>query len=54
MGTPELLSEQVLLHLQFVRILVVISSLISDLLLACVTLDSSLKSGLLVIEGLQD
>ena len=54
MGAPEFLSEQVLVHLQLIRILVVISGLVSDLLLACVTLDSSLKSSFLVIKRLQD
>ena len=52
-GAPKLLRQEILVHLQLVRILVVICSLISDLLLASVALDSSFKSGLLVIEGLE-
>ena len=53
-GAPELLRKEVLIHLQLVRVLVVIGSLISDLLLPSVALDTSLKSGLLVIKRFQD
>jgi len=49
-GTPELLSQEVLIHLQLVAVLVVAGSLITDLLLTIVTLVSALKSRLLIIE----
>ena len=48
-GAPELLSKEVLVHLKLVRVLVIICSLIPDLLLPCIALDSSFKSSLLVI-----
>lgn len=50
-GTPELLSEEVFIHLEFVGVLVVVRRLISDLLLACISFDASLKGRFLIVKG---
>ena len=46
---PKLLRQEVLVHLQLIRIFVVICSLVSDLLLSSVALDASFEGSLLVI-----
>lgn len=53
-GTPELLCQEVLVHLELVLILVVIGGLVTDLLLSRITFDASLKGGLFVVEWFQD
>lgn len=50
---PEFLSQEVFVHLELVRVLIVIGSLVPDLLLPRVPLDAPLKGRLLVVEGLQ-
>lgn len=53
-GAPELLCEEVLVHLELVGVLVVIGSLVTDLLLSSVSLDTSLERSLLVIERFEN
>ena len=53
-GAPELLREEVLVHLELVGVLVVIGSLVTDLLLSSVSLDTSLERSLLVIERFEN
>ena len=48
-SAPKLLRQEVLVHLQLIRIFVVICSLVSDLLLSSVALDTSFEGSLLVI-----
>ena len=48
-SAPKLLRQEVLVHLQFIRIFVVVCSLVSDLLLSSVPLDAPFESSLLVI-----
>lgn len=52
-AAPELLGKQVLVHLEFVGVLVVVGGLVADLLLASVALDASLQGSLLVVKRLQ-
>lgn len=51
-ASPEFLGQEVLVHLELVGVFVVIGCLISDLLLAGVSLDATLQGSLLVVEGL--
>ena len=51
--TPELLGQEVFIHFELIGVLVVVGCLISDLLLAGISLDASLKGRLLVVKGLQ-
>ena len=48
-SAPEFLSQEVLVHLQLIRVLVVICSLVTDLLLASVSLDTPLQGSFLII-----
>ena len=50
---PELLSKEILVHFELIGVLVVVCSLISDLLLASVSLDASLKGSFLVVKGFE-
>lgn len=52
-GAPELLGQKVFVHLELVRVFVVIGSLVPDLLLAGVSFDAALKGSLLVVKGFQ-
>jgi len=52
-STPELLGQEVFIHFELIGVLVVVGCLISDLLLAGISLDASLKGRLLVVKGLQ-
>ena len=49
-GAPELLSKEVLIHLQLIAIFVVISGLITDLLLTQITLHTPLECSLLIVQ----
>ena len=46
--------EEILIHLKLIRVLIVISSLITNLLLPGVALDASLESSLLVVERFEN
>ena len=48
-GAPKLLRQEILVHLQLIRVFVVVRSLVSDLLLSGIALDASLQGSLLVV-----
>ena len=48
-SAPKLLRQEVFIHLELIRIFVVVCCLVPDLLLPCVALDASLEGSLLVI-----
>ena len=52
-SAPEFLRQEVLIHLQLIRVFIVIGCLVSDLLLPGIALDSPFQRGLLVVEGLE-
>ena len=53
-GAPELLSEEVLVHLQLIAVFVVIGGLVADLLLAKVSLHAPLERRLLVVQRFEN
>ena len=53
-GAPELLSKEVLVHLQLIAIFVIVGGLVANLLLAKVSLHAPLERRLLIVQRFED